>query len=364
MTVSGPPSTTGGRSARCAQAVSLLRPASKTGMLNPKPEIVRHRVTGGAVSSLRNVSTAVAAATLAIVSLAGVSNADTSGPTAMGYTWTSNQGSQPTVAFRWFDISESGDNLERVSGCDDCIQEAVPIGFAFPFYGRSFDSIHVNSNGTLQFQDTGHHWGPDELPAVDLSGPVILSFWSDWDPASSGDVYVETLSTWQDARGPAFVVQWEDMENYDCDNGDNATWQTVLLADGRIFSQYLDTGVGDLFCSHGADMTVGVLDVTSGCYVQYSNRTVDVPDHTAIMWSPTVCGAEEPAPTAATFTDAPTPVNGPPGVPPAGSGPVEGGPDPAWLVGAFAMLAGGTGLLALARKLRAKERRGPPVSHP
>ena len=307
---------------------------------------------------MRNVCTVIAAAAVAFVSMAGVATADTGGPAGMGYTWTSNQGSPPTVAFRWFDISESGDNLERVSGCDDCTEEAVPIGFAFPFYGRSYESVHVNSNGALQFQETSHHWGPDQLPAVDLSGPVILSFWSDWDPRSSGDVYIETLSTWQDAGGPAFVVQWENMENYDCDNGDNATWQTVLLADGRIFSQYLDTSVGDLFCSHGADMTVGVQDV-AGCFVQYSNRSVAVPDHTAIMWSPTRCGAEEPTATAATTADDPTPAdgaNGPAGVPAAGGGPAGSGAGTSWLAGALAMFAGGAGLLALGRRLRTRGR--------
>ena len=285
----------------------------------------------------------------------------------MGYEWADNQGPSPTVGFRWFDISESGARLARVSDCDDCVQEAVPIGFAFPFFGRSYDSVHVNSNGTLQFQDTGHHWGPNELPTTDLAGPVILAFWSDWDPRSSGDVYVERLPAWQDGSGPAFVIQWENVENYDCDDGNNATWQTVLLTGGRVLSQYLDANVGDFFCNEGADMTVGVQNLELSCYVQYSNRTASVPDQTAIMWSPASCGVEEATATEASLPSTPTVTtraNGSTGVPPTGSGPAERGPDGRWLLVAAATFVGGIGLVGLGQGIRAAVRREHPIGHP
>jgi hypothetical protein len=273
----------------------------------------------------------------------------------MGYGWTDNRGAAPRTTFSWVDVSAGGTRLERVSDCDDCTQVGVAIGFSFPFYGRSYSTLNVNSNGTLQFQDAVHYWGPDQLPTADFAGPVIISFWSDWDTASSGDVYVATVPSWQDGSGPAFVVQWQNVENYDCDRGSNATWQTALLADGRIVSQYLDTDVGDLFCDSGADMTVGVQDASSGCHVQYSNRSARVADRTAIVWTPTRCGEAPPEETAPAGSPTPTPTatpGGPPGL--AGTG--TGGPstsDPGPLAWAAAvLLVAGSSLSILAVRLR------------
>lgn len=204
----------------------------------------------------------------------------------MGYTWVDNRGGPPRATFHWLDISETGRRLAQASECDDCTELGVPIGFAFPFFDRSYGAVNVNSNGTLQFTDTVHYWGPDLLPTNDFLGPAIISFWSDWDASSSGDIYVATVPAWQDGSGPAFVVQWNDLENYDCDRGSNATWQTALLSDGRIVSSYLETEVGDLFCDYGADMTVGLQEAPTARFVQYSNRSARVTDRTVIEWTP------------------------------------------------------------------------------
>ncbi len=225
---------------------------------------------------------------------------DTSGETGMGYDWTDNQRPNPTVAFQWMDIAESGTRIDTLSDCDDCLEGNVPIGFEFSFYGDAYATVSINSNGVLQFVDTGAHWGPGRLPHHDFLGPAIFPLWGDWDPRSNGNLYVETLSNWPKTNQRAFIVQWDDVENWDCRGGNNATWQVVLLEDGGIIFQYLDTAVGDLDCNHGADMTIGVQQGFSECFVMYSHRFASVPDRTAIVWSPqpSNCNQSEPQPTA------------------------------------------------------------------
>ncbi len=244
-------------------------------------------------------------ASLTLFAVTANAHADTSGETGTGYGWTDSQRPSPTVAFQWVDIAESGSRVERLSTCDDCLEGDVPIGFEFSFYGDAYTTVGINSNGVLQFVDAGAHWGPGRLPNHDFLGPAIFPLWGDWDPRSSGNIYVQRLSSWPGTSQRAFIVQWDDVESWDCRRGDNATWQVVLLENGGVIFQYLDTVVGALDCNHGADMTIGLQQGFSECSNTYSHRFASVPDGTAIAWSPqpSDCYQIEPAPT----TDEPMP---------------------------------------------------------
>ena len=305
-------------------------------------------------SGLRMLMVA-AAALAAVLASATAVFADSSGPTAMGYEWVDNESPGQTVDFQWLDIASVGRRLERVSDCDDCVEQDVAVGFPFPFYGRSYTTVTVSSNGALEFEDDEHIWGPNELPTVDFRGPVILPFWSDWDPRSRGDIYAHTVRDWQGAGVSALVVQWTNVENYDCDDGDTSTWQAVLLADGRLLFQYLDTGVGDLYCNHGADMTVGIQEDAIARFVSYSHLFAGVPDRAAVLWLPSVEPAAEPtpAPTGAASQPAASPSaaagGGAPnsGIPVVGHGPPRGGSGAAHLLAGL-LAAAGAGLVILA----------------
>ena len=261
---------------------------------------------------------------------------DASGPTGMGYGWTDNQGPNPATTFQWVDIAESGRRVDALSSCDDCFEGGVSIGFDFLFYGDVYATVGINSNGVLQFVDTGAHWGPGRLPHHDILGPALLPLWGDWDPRSNGNIYVQTLPNWPGTNQRAFIVQWDDVENWDCRRGDNATWQVALLEDGGIIYQYLDTVLGELECNYGADMTIGLQQGFGECSVTYSHRYASVPNLAAIFWSPqsSECSSadatSEPvdAPTT-TPGQAPSPgqdgSNGPEvvGLPNGGSGPSD-----------------------------------------
>ncbi len=242
---------------------------------------------------------------------------DASGQTGMGYGWTDNHRPDAGTTFQWTDIAQSGNRVDQLSSCDDCFVGDFGIGFDFPFYGESYSSVGINSNGTLQFVNTDDFFGPATLPTEHFTGPVLFPLWGDWDPRSSGNIYVKMIPSWPGGGGQrAFVVQWDDVENWDCRPGNNATWQVVLLDDGRFIFEYLDTELADLDCDHGADMTIGIQQGLGECFLTYSFRFASVPNETAILWSP--------QPSACVAADAtPTPVDAAPSVTP-GQAPTPG----------------------------------------
>lgn len=251
---------------------------------------------------------AVALTALFALRGAAPASANGSGGTGSGYGWIDSKGGGPNAAYEWIDVSATGQNLGH---CDDCMRP-VNIGFAFSYFGADYTTVNVGANGVLQFAYTSTQWGPFELPDGHFGGPVMLPFWSDWDPTSGGDMFAQTTS-WHGQT--ALVVQWNNVASWDCDRGGAAaSWEVILLANGEFVFQYKDTDLGDGFCDRGADMTVGIQRDALACYHQYSNQQDSIPNGTAIAWSPQVddCGAAVAATsTPARATDTPEPTSTP-----------------------------------------------------
>src|SRR4029077_6092478 len=80
--------------------------------------------------------------------------AGSGGPDAFGYRYIdSDQPGGPD--FVWVDLNSSGHGIP-IDGLqtDDQISDALPLGFTFPFYGQSFTSVRVSTNGFLTFTGT------------------------------------------------------------------------------------------------------------------------------------------------------------------------------------------------------------------
>jgi hypothetical protein len=114
---------------------------------------------------------------------------------------------------------------------DDSATVNLPSGFAFPFFGRVYTTIYVNSDGNLTF-GAPERQGDRELD-IFLSGPPrIAPFLTDLDPSQAlGDagVYVAV-----DAG--KLVVTWQAVPNYG--QRDSNTFQVTLLPDGEIVFAY------------------------------------------------------------------------------------------------------------------------------
>ena len=106
------------------------------------------------------------------------------GPDAFGHTGDD-------IAPNLRDVQVTGTALVLT----DDASELVPLGFEFSFYGNTFDSVFVASNGFLSFTDSGTYCC-DGLPVPgNGAADLIAGAWNDFDPTEGGQVIVETLGT-------------------------------------------------------------------------------------------------------------------------------------------------------------------------
>lgn len=149
------------------------------------------------------------------------------GPDGFGYRWIdSNEPGGP--AFAWEDITATG-TLLSLTG-DDATSAAVPIGFDFPFYGGTFSSLRVCTNGWLSFTSTATSYDNQLLPNAGAPENLLAPMWDDMDFGTTPRVY-----TYGDASH--FVVSWVGVPHYQ--TGGPYTFQAVLYATGEIRYQYL-----------------------------------------------------------------------------------------------------------------------------
>ena len=178
--------------------------------------------------------------------------------------------------YDWVDISEIGTDLNLT---DDSHISDVEIGFPFSYFGESYTTVTVSSNGWFSFEDCSidYFWnfsipmplGPNAMvaPFFDDLDDAVESFTDvngngQWDP---GEDYVDTngngeysggepfhIYAWQDSENGRFIVQWDQLPNGETDQFcyiecERETFQAILYdpqvystatGDGEILFQY------------------------------------------------------------------------------------------------------------------------------
>ena len=172
-----------------------------------------------------------------VVRLAVTTEALPTGAVGTAYTATL-EAAGGTVPYTWSVVPpEYGESVQASTfaatgtaqdwrGVDESWDLALP--FAFPFFGSSYTTAKVNSNGTISFggNDLSDCWRYDE--SAFLGTPVIAAMWNDLE-TYSGDVYVES-------GAEAVTVRWE---GYYYDSGGLAVnVSATLCQDGRIILSY------------------------------------------------------------------------------------------------------------------------------
>jgi hypothetical protein len=112
---------------------------------------------------------------------------------------------------------------------------AIALPFAFPFYGQTYSSAFLNSDGNLTFGE-GESASTDRSLGRMLAGPPrIAPLFSDFDPSAGGSVTTH-------AEGDAFRISWTNVPQYG--KNDQNSFQTTLFRDGRIQFAYGALGTG------------------------------------------------------------------------------------------------------------------------
>ena len=171
------------------------------------------------------------------------------GPDAFGHVWSdSDDVSGP--GFAWIEISGTGTSI----GFGDDASFAVPIGFDFAFYGTTYTTTYVGTNGLLGFVNASLT-SPSNAALPNASAPdgLVAAFWDDLEVQSSARLLYELVGVEPSRK---LVVQWDGVQEYG-DIGASHTFEIILEeATGDIVLQYL-TMSGDLDSA-----TVGIEDTT------------------------------------------------------------------------------------------------------
>ncbi len=163
-----------------------------------------------------------------------------------------------------------------LTGDDAAIQ--VPLPFQFTFYGRTYESAYVSTNGFLNFLDLNASLFNGPLPDPALPNAAIYPFWD--------DLYVdESASVRTLERGTAplreFVIEWRNVTFY-ADRNLRLSFEVVLTEDGRVLMQYRDIDTGGF--EQGSSATVGIENESGTIALQYSFDTPSLTNDRAILF--------------------------------------------------------------------------------
>jgi len=208
---------------------------------------------------MRKITLSTGAAVLALL-LAGPAWSITAGPDDFGYTAADEASG---VTYTWVDMSSGTDITSTMD--DDDQSTAIPLGFSFTFYGETFTSVYILSNGVLVFDpltSAGYspfHGTQCPLPQEDEVDGMIAFYQRDFDPAASAcgtDCWIRHASGGTAPNrwwGVTFnrVVIYRDTGS--TEDPDPVTVQAILYEDSSIKVQVQDPGVKE-----GEDTMLGV----------------------------------------------------------------------------------------------------------
>ncbi len=216
------------------------------------------------------------------------------GPDGFGYMYYSTQDGDTNVTFNWIDISTTGTAVGATDDwCSGSSESTLyPLGFFFPYYEQTRDSISICSNGTIVLENLYSYQGLSNtaLPGSNYGmNGFIAVMWDDLNPAASGadDIYFQSFSSCPDGyAGACAVIQYHNVPRYGGSIFMN--FEAILYDNGDIKLQYNST-------IDYNDATIGIQDSTaadtlnpSDWYLEYvynGSPSTHVPDSgTAILF--------------------------------------------------------------------------------
>ena len=149
-------------------------------------------------------------------------------------------------------------NGTRVSGIGDDDSREVQLPFAFPFFGKTWTSVHLNSDGNLTFGDADAAITDRSLGRFTSGAPRIAALFRDLDPTRARTGITTSTS------GNAFVISWVQVPEYrDAGTGPLQTFQIRLHPDGTVEFAYSDVSTQEAVVGIGPGRLTGAASVVS-----------------------------------------------------------------------------------------------------
>lgn len=191
-----------------------------------------------------------------------------------------------TPVYNWIELNpDSGGTSDNAYEMRDDTHAGLPLPTPFTFYGQSFDSIWVCSNGWLSF---GRAMIPEfrnwEIPSPIGPPAMVCPFWDDLIS------YVDNVANnnsihyiWTKHSGNQFIVQWQTLNRRGLEGAtgqnpstDFCTFEVILeygTGDGSILCQYKQISNIDNAQNYA---TIGIQDFDhrNGLGLTYANSYI------------------------------------------------------------------------------------------
>ncbi|TML24059.1 MAG: hypothetical protein E6G32_04640 [Actinobacteria bacterium] len=167
----------------------------------------------------------------------------------------------------------AGDTPLNLSGDDNFTSVGLP--FTFTYYGNSYNTAFVATNGYLSFLTGTSFFGNSAIPSSFDPNGAIYPFWD--------DLYVYgDSSMWTKTEPGKFTIEWRNV-GYFADAAHRVNFEVTLTETGRILIQYQ---VDNSFTRNTGDSaTIGIENATGDDALQYSfNEGSLAAGHTAILF--------------------------------------------------------------------------------
>ena len=144
--------------------------------------------------------------------------------------------------YNWIEINSLGTNLNL---SDDTIINDVSLGFDFTYFGQTYNSITICSNGWVSFNpcQIDYFWN-FSIPNPMGPSAMLAPFMDDLDDNNGTEPF--NVYAYNDQNG-RFIIQWDDVSNgeddQNCPDCIKETFQ-LILHDPSIFNT--DTGDGEI----------------------------------------------------------------------------------------------------------------------
>jgi hypothetical protein len=183
--------------------------------------------------------------------------AATGGPDAAGYRFVDS--AEAGLSYSFQNIVGAGGILAATASSNDDTSENVPIGFAFSYYGNSYTTVDIGSNGFLIFGG-GNGITSGTVPSVAVPNNLIAGWWQDLDPsaAGAGDIYYQTLGS---APNRVLIAQFQGVQEYGTPGNLNTFEFKLFEGSNRIEIHYqgISNGSGNAAIGiENSDGTVGL----------------------------------------------------------------------------------------------------------
>lgn len=164
-----------------------------------------------------------------------------------------------------------------LSGDDSFTQISLP--FSFSFYGQTYNSAFVATNGYLNFLAGNSTFSNSGIPSTGAPNGAIYPFWDDMYVDASSSVRTELLGA---SPNQQFVIEWLNVRFFG-DTTRRLDFEVILHENGQILTQYRNIAADGR--EQGNSATLGIENESGTVAFQYSfNQAVVASPDFAVLY--------------------------------------------------------------------------------